>query len=354
MKGKMGKSITTLLISLSLVTFGFFTTGNATGGEKFRVNLATTNVSSGNYPWAVGISEVINKYVDNCVCKTIALGGPGVTVPALHKGEANFATNQPTIEVPDAYRGKGMYKSLGPLDIRWFTMREFGYMAWYVSKSSGVKNVMDLRGKKMNQGSVGSLAEGQIKRIEAVLNIGVKWTAGSTGIAKRQIKDRQIIGYVKSSPGFPPGPDYRMKFDASALDVNSAVPLTIAGFTEEQKDKIIAADPSFKPFWSRVPAGGVAELPDLPAFWLPSMSVSGMTVLSTIPQDVQYRILKALVLHWHDVVAAAYPPCGVWDPLKDAIRFAAPDVPFAAGLVQLAKERGIAVPKELIPPEYKD
>lgn len=350
MKSKVSMLIVTVLLTLSLVAVGCA----APAEEAFHVDLATTNVESGNYPWAVGISEVMNKYVANVDCKTIALGGAGLTIPAVAKGEANFSTNITTYDMPEIYQGTGKWTELGKVDIRLLCMREFGYMAWYVTKGSGVTNVMDLKGKKVNQGSVGSIAEEQVKRIEAVLNIGADWTLGSTGTAKKDIKDRRIIGYIKSSPGTPIGDTYGFRFDASALDVGSMIPLTVVGFTEEQKDKILAADPSFAPFWSRVPAGGIKECPELGEMWLPTMSTSAMVVLSTVPQDVQYRIIKAIDERWQDTVAAAYPPCGIWDPIEDTIKFSAPPVPLAAGLVQYAKEKGIEVPAELIPPEYQD
>jgi uncharacterized protein len=321
--------------------------------SSFQMKLATTNLSSGSYPWAVGISETVNKYEPGVSCRTIALGGAGMTIPALKAGQANFATNITSWDIPNIVAGTGKWVKFGKTDIRLFSMREFGYLAWYVTKSSGVKNVMDLKGKKMNMGILGSAAEGQVKLIEDVLQIGVDWTRGSTGTAKQQIKDRQIIGYIKASPGFPPGSKYRARFDASAVDVSTSVPLTLVGFTEEQKNAIIAKHPNLKKFILKIPAGTVEQAQDLPDLWMPAMTISAMVVKSDVPQEVQYKIIKAMDEHWQDTVAAAYPPCKGWNPIKDTIEFAPDGVKLAPGVVQYAKEKGIAVPAELIPPEYK-
>ena len=342
--------LTLAAIACALV---FAMTPLGASAKSFQMNLATTNLDSGNYPWAVGVSETVNKFVDGVGCRTIALGGAGLTVPALKSGQANFSTNITSWDMDEIVAGTGKWTKLGKTDLRLFSMREFGFFTWYVTKDSGVKNVMDLKGKKINIGSVGSAAEGQVRRIEDALHIGADWTIGSTGTAKRQLKDRQIIGYIKSSPAFPLGSKVRTRFDASALDVNTAVPLTLVGFTAEQKDAVIAKYPGFKKFFAKIPAGTVEHAPELPEIWMPTMAISAMVVMANVPQDIQYKIIKGMDEHWKDTIAASYPPCKIWDPIRDTIEFAPDGIMLAPGVVQYAKEKGIDVPAEMIPPEYK-
>ena len=331
-----------------------FTVKPCIGSDVFNMELATCSVSSGNYPWAVGISEVVNKYVDGVQCRTIALGAAGLTIPALKIKQANFSTSITSWDMADIAAGTGIWKKVGPTDIRMFCIREFGFFPWYVARSANVNNVMDLKGKKINKGSAGSAANGQVEKIEDALHIGADWTIGGTATAKRQIQDRHIIGYIKSSPGWPKGSKYRLRFDASALDVNTSIPLKVVGFTQEQYETIVAKYPRFKKFMSKIPAGAIQEATDLPEMWVPTMSSSAMVVTPQVPQDIQYKIIKALAEHWQDTVAAAYPPCGKWDPIADSIEFISDGVYLAAGVVQYAKEKGIDVPTELIPPEYKE
>ena len=76
---------------------------------------------------------------------------------------------------------------------------------------------------------------------------------------------------------------------------------------------------------------------------------------SQMPQDVGYRIAKAVLKGWPEV-NEAYPPTRGLHPIEDALKHT-PNVKgvyFHAGVVQLARELKIDVPAHLIPPEYKD
>jgi len=319
----------------------------------FNLNLATTNINSGNYPWAVGVSEVVNKHVEGASCRLIALGGAGLTVPALKTHQANFSTNITSWDMADIVAGTGKWAKLGGVPMRMFCLREFGYQMWFVAKSAGVKNVMDLKGKKINIGAVGAATEGQAKLIDDALNIGADWTYGSTGTASEQISDRQVIGYIKSCPSFPEGSQYMARFDSSALNISTSVPLTVVGLTKEQRDTVVAKYPKFKKFLGKIPAGAIEQAPDAPELWMTTMAISAMVSMADVPQDIQYRVIKAMAEHWKDIVAVAYPPCGVWDPIKDTIENTPDGVQLAAGVVQYALEKGYDVPAELIPSEYK-
>jgi len=350
--------VRTFLIIVVLMATMIFINGQikealaAEKGTPFQVNLATTSAESGTFPWAVGLSQVINKYVDQVSCKTIAIGGAGLTIPYLIKGQANFVTNVGSRDAVDIYHGERRWAKLGKVDFRLLCIREFGYIAWYVTKKSGVTNVMDLKGKKINPGPAGSVAALMVDHVEAALKIGAKWQLGSIGKAKKGIKDKRLVGYLKTSPGIPLGKKtYGMRFASSAIDVNSVRPLTIALFTDEQVEKIQKMFPKYARFWSKIPAGAIKELPGLPATWQPTMSTSGMYVMANVPIDVQYRIIKAVDEHWKDIVAASYPACAQWDPIESTINLSSV-VPLAAGFVKYAKEKGVEIPAELIPPEY--
>ncbi len=78
---------------------------------------------------------------------------------------------------------------------------------------------------------------------------------------------------------------------------------------------------------------------------------SGAIIRADIPQELQYKIIKAIYEHWSEFLAAfplykQYP-----DPLK--ITATEPVIPLAAGTVQYLEEKGYSVAQKLIPPEYK-
>jgi len=123
------------------------------------------------------------------------------------------------------------------------------------------------------------------------------------------------------------------------------------GFTKEEADKIRAKNPLI--FFREAPTGSIKELPKLGSIL--EMSSIGLTLTSSrMPEDVGYRVIKALHQNWGEV-AKGYPPVGAFDPIADFIK-AIPqglEVPLHTGVVRYAKEIGIEIPKPFIPPEYK-
>lgn len=311
---------------------------------------AGTVTSSGNYTWGVAVGEAINKYLEGVNCKTQAIGAGGLTLPLMARGQAHMASALGMDLVRDAYEGVGNFKEFGPnKKLRLFVVREYTYFPMWVTVSSGIKNLMGLKGKKINRGNPGSVAEASALAMEAALNTGVIWTHGSTSQAQSDVKDRRIDGYWRSAPAIPPGPNYKLKFDSSALEINAFIPMTVCGFTEEQKNKVKAKFPQI--MLGKVLAGGFLDRPDMPEFWA-TISPAVSAVTSDLPQNLQYKMVKAVVEHWKDV-GDAYPPSRPWDPLKDTLNLEEYGIPLNAGFVQYAKEKGLNVPEKLIPPEYK-
>jgi TRAP transporter TAXI family solute receptor len=332
------------------VAFSFFVFAASPSHGEYQIIHAGTVTTSGNYTWGVAIGEAISKYADGVSCKTRAVGAGGLTLPMMARGQANMASALGLNLVQEAYEGIETFKKLGPnKKLRLFVIREKVYYPMWVTVSSGIKNFMDLKGKKINSGNPGSVAQRSAFAMAKALKTGVIWTKGSTSQAKNDVMDRRIDGYWRSAPAIPPGPNLKLKFDASALEINSTIPMTVCGFTEAQKNKVKAMFPQF-PF-GKIPAGGFQERPDMPAFWL-TITPTGSAVSADIPQDVQYKMVKAVVEHWKEV-GDAYPPSRPWDPLKDTLDLEEFGVPLCAGLVQYAMEKGLKVPQNLIPPEFK-
>jgi len=342
------KIFISLLLIVILVIFNSIAL--AEKNEKVTLVLGTTNPSSGNYPWAVGITNVLNKFAEGIKVDCKSYGAGSINIPKLHKGETDMCTNATLLETITAFNGTVNYKDNPMPNLRVLGIREFNYALFYVTKESGIKDVTQLEGEKFRPGSPSSIVFTVIApSIEKALGFKGNWVLGSTGAAIEAIKNRHAIGYAKSSPAIPPGPNFKTRFDASALDINSSIPLTVIGFTDEQKAKIETECPQIS--WGKVPAGGFKELPDLPAMWCCSFGWSGLLTTTKMPMEIQYKIVKTLDEHWQKEIASAYPPSANWDPVEDTIR-TTHDLLLSPGLVKYAKEKGIFVPEELIPPEY--
>lgn len=343
----MKKFVLTLLISAFFVSS--FTVSSVRA--DYHMNHVGTITTSGNYPWGVAIGEVINKYAEGVTCKTRAVGAGGVTLPMIQRGQANMGSALGIDRIIEAYHGVRQFQKMGPnRKLRLLTVRELTYSVQWVTVSSGIKNYIDLKGRKINRGNPGSSADAYSKAIDEVLGTGAVWALGSTSKAKQDISDRRIDGYWRSAPAVSPGPDFGLKFDASALELNAFIPMTVCGLTEDQKNKVRAKHPWIK--FSKVPAGKFVNQPKMSEFWLP-INPTFAAVTSDVPQDVQYKIIKAIVEHWQEI-CDAYPPSREWDPIKDTLAQGDFGIPMCAGLVQYAKEKGIRVPMNVIPVEYKE
>ena len=152
-----------------------------------------------------------------------------------------------------------------------------------------------------------------------------------------------LTGLLKGSP--------HDRFDTAMLAVHFGTPLTVIGFSAEEAAKLTAQDPMNT--FTTTPKGGIREIADAGPFHELSSAVMVMTS-SRLSQDAGYRIMKAVYQGWAEI-NEAYPPTKGLDPITDAFK-QTPDVAgiqFHAGVIQLAKEKGLDVPARLIPAEYK-
>ena len=339
-------------VVLILLVFTFFIATFTTSSARadYLMNHVGTITTSGNYPWGVAIGEAISKYADGVTCKTRAVGAGGLTLPLIQRGQANMGSALGINLIYDAWNGFRNFEKLGPnKKLRLLVVREIIYAPLWVTVSSGIKCFDDLKGEKINRGNPGSSAEAYALAIEDTLHNGVVWSMGSTSKAKADISDRRIDGYWRSSPALQPGPNYGLKFDASALELNSFIPLTVCGLTENEKNTVQAKNPWI--MFSKIPAGRFVDRPEMGEFWLPKNATMS-AISSDVPIDVQYKIAKAIFEHWKEI-CDAYPPSRAWDPLKDMFQLEGYGIPLAPGVVKYAKEKGIDVPSTMIPPEYK-
>ena len=354
MKKKYLNSVLAFTIFLTLITL--FTSLNVFA--QFNITHITTSPTSSRYPWGMAVGEIINKYVDGVDCKTRGIGSITTHPTRLGSGEAQMTTFMGPGYAEDAYYARGLYEGNEPVkNIRLVCTRETPLILLFVTKSSGIKTMEDLKGKKISAGLPESLTQASALAMEEALNTGVIYSFDSLSNAITQLKNRQIDGIWTSSPGIPPGPNYGTKFNATMLEINATVPLTIVGFTEEEMNKIAPIAPA-NIRWNKVLSGGVEELPELDSFWAYRSGWTGIAFTTAIPQDIQYNIIKALDQHWDDEIAIAYPPAGIYHPIRDTldltIAWGNDLIPLAAGFVQYALEQGYEVPANLIPPEYQE
>jgi hypothetical protein len=292
----------------------------------------------------VAQAQVVNKHAPGLNVTLVGGGRGGIAFAKLViKGTVDWSA-MGTLSIPNhIYQGAGAFKGNKWEPIRIFFMREVMVYRMYALANSGAKTWSDLTGKRFNPGTPGSSNARNATNADATLGTGIKFVPGTVGDAIKNIKSGRIMGMNKSSP--------TDRFDGAMKELNYSKPLTVVGFTKEQAKEIQAKYPLVT--FRETPAGSIAELPDLGP--LVEMSSIGLTLTSSrLPEDVGYRIIKALHQNWGEV-AKAYPPVGKYDPIRDLIKSIpkGAEVPLHAGVVRYAKEAGIDVPSAFIPPEFK-
>jgi TRAP transporter TAXI family solute receptor len=306
--------------------------------------MGSTSTTSSYYPPAVAIAQILNKYVPEMRVTLVETGATHDNLKRMKKGQLDFAT----ITCPDgivmAYYGTFLYKGDPWPKYRilnyFYTTQEYHV----VRADSEIKSIRELEGKKFHLGIPGSATEYNSRVIFTKLNLKPNLVVGSLGDALSMAKDNRIVGFVKSSPP--------KILDSMIADLKTLTPISILSFTEEELKIALNAVPGIVRI--DVPVGGITGAPDLGP--ITTWGKLGGTVLtSEIPEEVGYKMIKALVENWADL-CAVHKEASYYDPIKSTIKwnvsFATP-VPLHAGVVRYFKEKGFDVPASIIPPEYK-
>jgi TRAP transporter TAXI family solute receptor len=314
------------------------------------VNLALGSVSSssGVYAFAVALANVVRKH-DPGINVTAVEGGGGFDHARLMKqGVLDWSiSGSPAVAAAVAH-GTDAFRKEGPWEpIRLMFMRNVSVSRLYVradvAKKEGIRTWADLAGKRFAPGIPGT--RDMIRAMEAnkLLGTGIVMVPASLDDATRRLKEGGFVGMLKGSP--------HDRFDTGMLETHTGTPLTVIGFSKAEADRLMANDPLNT--FVLTPAGGIRELPGVGPLLEMSSAVMVMSS-SRMSQETGYRLMRAVARGW-DEIADAHPASKGWKPIEDAFR-QTPDIKgvyFHAGVVQYAKEAGIAVPERLIPPEYK-
>ena len=343
MKKPIFTALMLLLVLATTLTLPVISPAEAAGPKEINLFFGSTTSISGTYIWAVSFARVVNKYVPGIKITVVESGATYDDLRRIREGvfHAGLATGyRGSYEL---YYGIDAFKKNAWKEIRFGLSRDLSVMRMYVRADSGLKTWADLAGKKIAGSIPGSLANMMTVRTVEVLGLGCTVVPGSLADGFDDVLAGKLAAVLKSSP---PG-----SFDAGMMARHHKVPHTAIGFTDAQAAKLKAAFPHWG--YTKTPANTIREIPGHPALW-ESYGPAGFITSSKLPQDIVYRITKGIYENW-DEIGKAFPASKNVDPIKSYLNFVTlgAEVPLAAGVVQYAKEIGIEVRKEFIPPEYK-
>ena len=317
--------------------------------EMYKLYYGAGASTSGYFVWHVALSKVVDKYLPNINLTVIETGATIDDLNGLRDGYwdiAGHGGDVPTMYeivrgLPPSFEGKAYPEA------RLFWARSALWFATFVTEASGVTSLDDLNGKKFCPGYTGSNAAKEFQRVATALGINPDFYYAEWADTLKAVSDGHIVGGYKSSSWGA--------LDASLREVSLTKPLKLIGFSEEERETLLANEPFYTPeMLVYVPKGTIAEYPDAGDFYADTR-VATMASTPRLPQEIGYQIVKAWHQH-HDEVAAAFPSLAGLDPMELLMQCAPKDgeILLHAGTVQYAKELGLDVHSSQIPPEYKE
>ncbi|HEX7125937.1 MAG TPA: TAXI family TRAP transporter solute-binding subunit [Thermodesulfobacteriota bacterium] len=335
------------LLAWTAVVAGASPAAAATSSEPQWVRqlaLGSTQQSSSAYPFYVALANVINKNVPNTNATVQETGASVDNIRQLARGSIHLGlvTMDTAFQAYNA-TGGGPFKAAGPQrGLRTMFIYDMGPQYYVVRADSGVTDLAQLTGKRWSPGFSGSATETITKLLFRELNIKPDYYEGSLDDITSAIQDGTIIGYAKGGA--------MRALDASILTVSTTVPLRMLAFSPSQVNALREKLPYVN--WVTIPESVVKtrNISSDGGEYQTWGVVTSVAAWDTLAQDQAYAIVKAAV-EQKAALERAYPRTKAFDLVEDTLKYST--VPLHAGMVQYLAERGVEVPKALVPPEYR-
>ena len=255
--------------------------GNAdVEGKKF-LNIGTGGTAGTYYPIGGAIAEVLNKEIPGMSASAQSTGASVANINMLSDGEVDLATVQNDIAYYAAH-GTEMFQDKKVDGLQGIASLYPETCQFVTLKSSGIKSLAELKGKRIAVGAVGSGVEANVRQILAAYgvtysDIDAQYLSFAEGASA--LKDGNVDVAVLTA-GYP---------TASVQDIASQNPLRLLPVEGKIADALIAQ----YPFYTKtvIPAGTYAGFDEE----VPSVAVMAMLVAGpTVNDDLGYCITKAI------------------------------------------------------------
>jgi TRAP transporter TAXI family solute receptor len=306
--------------------------GDGQAASKKLLAMGSTQSSSSHYGYFVAVAKVINARVPDVNISVVETGASVDNINRIKKGDLDLGMTTIHLQY-QAYHGLDAWKDKPIKDQYVMWVYQPAPQNFVVREDSGVKSVYDLAGKPFNPGIRGSATEKTVEAILDALGVAPNFVRGGTEDAVASIKDKRVVGYVKSGAGVD-------SLDASTLDLATFTPIRLLGFTPEEIAKVQAKYPYLSPI--AIPKGIYKDSPAYKTFAM----LIGTVVKKDLPEELVYKMVKA-ACEGFDEQVAAYPSIkGVNLP---QLTLETCNVPLHPGAIKYYKELGLKVPENLIP-----
>ncbi len=272
---------TTVALALGM---GLMTAGAANAADQKFVSIGTGGVTGVYYPTGGAICRLVNKgRKDHGIrCSAESTGGSIYNINTIRAGELEFGVAQSDWQY-HAYNGTSKFADKGKFDkLRAVFSVHAEPVTIIAAEAAGVKNITDLKGKRLNIGNPGSGTRGTWEVLEEALGwqrsdlkLASEMKSAETGQA---VCDGKIDAYFWLV-GHPSALTQESLATCAANLVNATGPAI---------DKLVADNPYYRT--ATIPAGMYNNKEDITTFGVGATFVSS----ADVPDDVVYTIVKAV------------------------------------------------------------
>ncbi|PLX45406.1 MAG: C4-dicarboxylate ABC transporter substrate-binding protein [Hyphomicrobiales bacterium] len=311
---------------LTAAGFAAMAATGASAADQF-VSIGTGGVTGVYYPTGGAICRLVNKgRKDHGIrCSAESTGGSIYNINTIRAGELQFGVAQSDWQY-HAYNGTSKFKEKGPFKKLRAVFSVHAEPVTIIARDdSGIKNITDLKGKRVNIGNPGSGTLGTWEVIEKALGwkrsdlkLAASMKSAETGAA---LCDGKIDSY------------FWLVGHPSALTQESLASCAshLVNATSPEIDKLIADNPYYRT--ATIPANMYNNKEDIKTFGVGATFVTS----ADVPNDVVYVIVKS-VFENIDQFRKLHPAFRHLDPkamIKDSL-----SAPLHDGAVKYYKEKG--------------
>lgn len=294
---KMKKRTIALVAILAMLAFIVTGCGGSGGGdqekpaaEKKFFNIATGGTAGVYYPLGGAIAEILNKNVEGANAKVQSTGASVANVNMLAKGEVQIAFIQNDIAYYAA-NGTEMFKDNKVENMRAVATIYPEIVQLVTLEKSGIKNVADLKGKRVAVGAAGSSVTANAQHV-----------LEAAGLSFEDI-DEQYLSFAEAANGLKDG-NIDAAFvtagvpTAAIQDIIAQHKVVVIPVTSEMADKMIEK----YPFYTKVviPADAYKQAQDVETVGVKAMLV----VTDQMDEQTAYEITKAIFDNVEDLKTA--------------------------------------------------
>jgi TRAP transporter TAXI family solute receptor len=306
--------------------FAALATTGASAKDQF-ISIGTGGVTGVYYPTGGAICRLVNKTrkQHGIRCSAESTGGSIYNINTIRAGELQFGVAQSDWQY-HAYHGTSKFKDKGPFKKLRAVFSVHAEPVTIIARDdSGIKNITDMKGKRVNIGNPGSGTRGTWEVIEKAmgwkrsdLKLAAGMKSAETGAA---LCDGKIDAYFWLV-GHPSALTQESIASCASHLVNAVSP---------EIDKLIADNPYYRK--ATIPANMYNNKEDITTFGVGATFVTS----ADVPEDVVYVVVKS-VFENIDQFRKLHPAFRHLDPkamIKDSL-----SAPLHAGAAKYYKEKG--------------